>query len=161
MARRKSGWISSGGFCSSLRCEPIRSSAASRSRVNLLVVLAKGGAAGESDAPLGLAEQSEELPGELFQTLQDAVELRRAELLHAADHGDVAAQILQPVVAHRDAEVLAGHVFNFVRFVEDHGVIIGQDAAFVVIVLQRKIGEEQMVIDDDDVAFQRRAGASA
>ncbi len=46
-----------------------------------------------------------------------------------------------------------GDVFDFVRFVENDGVVIGQDAALVVLVLERKIGEEQVVIDDDDVAF--------
>ena len=38
-------------------------------------------------------------------------------------------------------------------FVEDHGVVFGQDAAFVVFVLDGEVGEEEVVIDDDDVAF--------
>ena len=56
--------------------------------------------------------------------LEDAVQLRRAELLHAAERGDVAAQLLKLVVADGDAEVLAGDVLDFVRFIEDHGVRI-------------------------------------
>ena len=84
----------------------------------------------------------------------------RAELLHAAHGGDIAAQLLEAVVADRDAEILAGHVFDLVGFVEHHGVILGQDAALVVLVAQREVGEEQVVVDDDDVAFLRRAGAS-
>ena len=73
--------------------------------------------------------------GEFVQALQDAVQLRRAELLHAAEHAEVAAQILEAVVADRDAEVLAGDVLDLVRFVEDHGVVVGEDAALVVLVL--------------------------
>ncbi len=57
------------------------------------------------------------------------------------------------IVADRNAEILARDVFDLVRFVEDHGVIIGQDAAFVVLVFQREVGEEEVVVDDDDVAF--------
>ena len=140
---------------SSLRCEPISSSAASRSDVGLFVLFAEGVAALEGDAPFGLAEQGEELRRKLVEALQDAVQLRRAELLHAADGRDVAAQLLEAVVADRDAEVLAGDVLDLVRFVEHHGVIFGQDAALVLLVAQREVGEEQVVIDDDDVAFER------
>ena len=80
--------------------------------------------------------------------------------LRAADGGDVAAQLLEAVVADGDAEVLAGDVLDFVRLVEHHGVVFGQDAAFVVLVLERQVGEEQVVVDDDDVALAAPAGAS-
>ena len=83
-----------------------------------------------------------------------------AEFLHAAHRGDIAAQFLEAVIADRNAEVLTGHVFDLVGFVEHHGVILGQDAALVVFVADREVGEEQVVVDDDDVAFLRRAGAS-
>ena len=46
-------------------------------------------------------------------------------------------------------------VFDFVGLVEHHRVIIGQDAPLVVLVLQREIGEEEVVVDDDDVAIER------
>ena len=49
-----------------------------------------------------------------------------------ATTADVAAQFLEAVIAHRHAEILAGDIFDFVRFVEDDGVIFGQDAALVV-----------------------------
>ncbi len=42
---------------------------------------------------------------------------------------DIAAQILNPVGADREAEVLAGDVFDFVRFVEDDRVVVGQNAS--------------------------------
>ena len=44
-------------------------------------------------------------------------------------------------------------VFDFVGFVEHHGVVFGEDAAFVGLVAEREIGEEQVMVDDDDVAF--------
>ena len=49
---------------------------------------------------------------------------------------------------------MPGHVLDLVGFVEDHRGVFGDDAAEVV-VLYRQVGEEQMVIDDDDVAFVR------
>ena len=68
---------------------------------------------------------------------------------------EIAAQVLDAVIADGDAEILAHHVFDFVGFVEHHGMIAGQDAALVVLILQGEIGEEEVVVDDDDVAFQR------
>ena len=88
-----------------------------------------------------------------------AVQFARAEFLLPRHGGDVAAQFLEPVVADGDAEILPGHVLHFVRLVEDHGVILGQDAA-VVVLPSRQVGEEQVVVDDDDVAFVAPAGAS-
>src|ERR1035437_2650128 len=124
-------------------------------RVNLLIVLAEGVTAGEGDAPVSLAKEAEKLRGEFVETLQDAVQFRRAELLHPADEAEIAAQVLDAVIADPDAEILAHHVFDFVGFVEHHGMIRGQDAALVVLILQGEIGEEQVVVDDDDVAFER------
>ncbi len=60
------------------------------------------------------------------------------------------------VVADAHAEVFAGHVFDLVRFVEHHGGVFGNDAAEIV-VLHRQVGEEQVMIDDDDVALMRAA----
>ena len=48
---------------------------------------------------------------------------------------------------------MAGHVFDFVGFVEHHGVVLGQNAAFVIFVFDRQVGEKQVVVDDDDVAL--------
>ena len=45
------------------------------------------------------------------------------------------------------------HVLDFVGLVEDHGVILGEDAALVVRASECEVGEEQVVVDDDDVAF--------
>src|ERR1017187_1084957 len=85
----------------------------------------------------------------------DAVQLRRAELLHPADRAQIAAQVLYAVIADAHAEILAHHIFDFVRLVEHHGMVVGQDAALVVLILEGEIGEEKVVVDDDDVAFQR------
>ena len=96
--------------------------------------------------------------GQLLQPFDDAVEFLRAKLLLAGDAGDVAAQLLEPVVADLDAEVLAGDVFDFVGFIEHHGVIFGQDAGDIFL-LDGEVGKKQVMVDDDDVAFGRRAGA--
>ena len=39
------------------------------------------------------------------------------------------------------------------RFVEHHGVVLRQNAALMVLVAQGEVGEEKVVVDDDDVAF--------
>ncbi len=95
LVRRKSGMISSGGFVQQLQVRADQFERRQQVAVDLFVVFAEGVAAGERDAALGFAEEAEEVRRKLFEALQDAVELRGAELLHAADHGDVAAQILE------------------------------------------------------------------
>ncbi len=60
------------------------------------------------------------------------------------------------------SEILAGYVFDVVGFVEDHGAVVGDDAASFAPLgsthgsaLHGEIGEEQVVVDDDDVARLR------
>ena len=77
------------------------------------------------------------------------------KFLVRARTADIAPQILEAIVADGDAEILPGDVLDLVRFVEHHGVILRQDAACELFVLQRQVGEEQVVIDDDDVALRR------
>jgi hypothetical protein len=59
-------------------------------------------------------------------------------------------------VRYGDAEVLTRDIFDLVRFIEDHRIVFGQNGA-EFFVLQREVGEEEMVIDDDDVAFRSAA----
>ena len=47
-------------------------------------------------------------------------------------------------------EVIAGHVFDLVRFVEYDRRILRQNAAKIVLA-QRQVGEKQMMIDDDHI----------
>ncbi len=51
---------------------------------------------------------------------------------------------------------MAGNIFDLVRFIEDDGRIFGQDAAERLIA-HGQIRKEQVVINDDDVAFERAA----
>ena len=64
----------------------------------------------------------------------------------------VAGQFFKAVIGNLAAEIIAGHVFNFVGFVENYGGIFRKDAAEVVL-FQGQVGEKQMVIDDDEVGF--------
>ena len=72
----------------------------------------------------------------------------------------VAAQLFESPVADGNAEIAAGNVFQFVAFVEDHRADLGQNAGIgrvLGLLLDGEIGEEQMMIDDDDVALHRLA----
>jgi hypothetical protein len=69
-----------------------------------------------------------------------------------AVYAHVASQVDDLVIAQRLAEVLSGDIFNLMRFVKDHGCVFRQDGAEVLF-LHRKVGKEEVVVDDDDVAF--------
>jgi hypothetical protein len=124
--------------------------------VDLFVALHKLGAPGEGGAALWRGQHGKQIVGQLFEAVQNAIQLGGAELLGAGNGGDVATQLLEAVIADGDAEILPGYVLDFVRFVEHHRVIFGQDAAFGITILQhllqRQIGEEQVMVDDHDVA---------
>ena len=79
-------------------------------------------------------------------------------LLHRAL--DVARQFFHPQIAHRNAEIIPRHIFQFVRFVENHRGRFGKDSGVgraIGLQLDGEIGEEQMMVDDDDVALHRAA----
>jgi hypothetical protein len=65
----------------------------------------------------------------------------------------VAADFVDFVRGHLDPEVLGGHVLDEVGFVQDQGVIGGNDLA-VVAVLHREVGAEKVVVDHHDVRLQ-------
>ena len=72
----------------------------------------------------------------------------------------VAAQLLKARVADGNSKVASRHVFQFVGFVENHGADLRQDSGIgriLGLLLDGKIGEEQMMVDDDDVALHRPA----
>src|SRR5262249_40194477 len=54
------------------------------------------------------------------------------------------------IVGNLAAEIVARDVFHFMRFIENDGGIFGKDAAEVVL-LEREVGEKEMVIHDDEV----------
>ncbi len=68
----------------------------------------------------------------------------------------IAGELGQLARRQRHRKELARELRNLVRFVEDERVRAGQDLAEAFL-LDRKIGEQEMMIDDDDVGFLRRA----
>ena len=81
-------------------------------------------------------------------------------LLAAQQRIGVARQLFKANVADRKAEVTGSHLFQLVRLVEDHRRGLGQNARVGRaggLLLDGEVGEEEMVVDDDDVRFQRLA----
>ena len=78
-----------------------------------------------------------------------------------AEHGlGVAGELVETGVGEGDAEVVAGDVFQLVSFVEDDGGGFGEDAGVgsaAGLLLDAEVGEEKMVVDDDDVRLKRLA----
>ncbi len=108
----------------------------------------------ERHAPFRLAEQQEELLRAIVQRVQHPIQLARSKLLGPRNQRDIAPQLLELVVAHSHAEIFPGHILDLVRLVEHHRGVIRDDAA-EVLVLHRQVGEEQVMIHDDDVALVR------
>src|ERR687889_826379 len=52
------------------------------------------------------------------------------------------------------AEVFGGHVLDLMRLVEDDGRVVRDDLAELA-AAQREVGEEEVVVDDDDVGVGR------
>src|SRR5438874_8097959 len=74
---------------------------------------------------------------------------------------NVARQFFHACVADRNAEVIAGYFFQFVRLIEDDNSTVGEDAGIGRVLsfqFDGKVGEEEMMIDDDNVAL---GGAAA
>ena len=79
---------------------------------------------------------------------------RRFDSQNAKHAFRVARQLLEAIARKLAAEIIAGHVFDLVRFVENDGGIFRQDRAEIVLP-DREIGEEEMMVDDDEVRFVR------
>ena len=70
---------------------------------------------------------------------------------------DVARQIFHAQVANRNAEIVSGDVFQFVRLVENHRGRFRQDARVGRVFrlqLDGEVGKKQVMVDDNDVAFR-------
>src|SRR3972149_6361930 len=67
--------------------------------------------------------------------------------------GRVSGELLDTETAHRHAEVLSGHVFDLMRFLQYQKIIVGQYFAVGALSYQQ-IGKQEMVVDDDDVALR-------
>ena len=84
--------------------------------------------------------------------------LWRVELFALQKALDVARQFVHPQVANRNSKVVAGDFFQFVRFVENNGAALGKDAGVgraLGFEFDGEVGEEEVMIDDDDVALSR------
>ena len=123
--------------------------------IRLLVLFEEGRSPGEVGPPFVRWQQAKKQRFRFPQQIERPVEIRRPESLRARCLQHIAPQILEPVAADGDAEILAGDILQLVRLVEHDRVILGQNAAGQLLILQRQIGEEEMVIDDDDVALGR------
>ena len=72
----------------------------------------------------------------------------------------ISAQLFHAGIADRHPKVAAGHIFQFVSFVENDCTGLGKNARvgrIFRLLLDRQIGEEKMMVDDDDVALHRSA----
>src|SRR2546423_14295748 len=64
----------------------------------------------------------------------------------------IAGQFFESEIRNLPSEIIAGHVFHLVRFVEHHCRIFRQYASEIVL-LERQVGKEQMVIHDDQIGL--------
>src|SRR4029077_18553183 len=72
----------------------------------------------------------------------------------------IAAQLLESPIAHRNSEIASGNIFQFVALVKNDGPSFGQDSSIggiLGLLLDRKISEKQVMVDDDDVTLHRLA----
>ena len=73
---------------------------------------------------------------------------------------DVADELVDALGAEADAEVVGGDLFELVGLVEDDGGGFGEDAGVGGVgglLLDAEVGEEEVVVDDDDVGLERFA----
>ena len=110
----------------------------------------------EREASFSRRQQREEELRPLPQASQRSRKRCRKHPVMLQRSLDIPRQIFHSQVAHRDSEVVPRHIFQFVRFIENHRRRFRQDArvgcAFGL-QLDGEIGEEQMMIDDDNVAL--------
>ncbi len=113
-------------------------------------------AVGEGEAAVALGEQREEKLRALADASGELDEIGGDDLFFADGDFEIAQEVFDLEVGDRDAEVAGGNVFELVSFVEDDAGGRGQDSgvgSFLGGELDREVGEEEMVVDDDDVAL--------
>jgi hypothetical protein len=81
--------------------------------------------------------------------------------LFGLEHGlDITGQLVEALGSEADAEVVACDVLEFVRLVEEDGCGGGEDACVggrASLQLDGHVGEEEVVVDDDEVGLERLA----
>ena len=113
-------------------------------------------AVGEGEASIAFREQREEELRALADASGELEEIGGDHLFFADGDFEIAEKIVYLEVGNADAEVAGGNILEFVSFVEDDAGSDGQDTgvgSFLGRELDREIGEEEMVVDDDDVAL--------
>ena len=104
------------------------------------------------------AKEREELCRAISRDRERVIQLLRPEILAARERKNIARELFKLVARNRDAEILPCHIFDFVRFVENHRAVVRNDAALFAAdrpALHREVREKQMMIHDDDVAGLR------
>src|SRR5690606_1625707 len=64
---------------------------------------------------------------------------------------DVADEFVDLEIRDLKTEVIRGDIFYQMGLIEDHGAVIGNDAA-VLVAADAKVGEKEMVVNDDDIS---------
>ncbi|MYK87623.1 MAG: hypothetical protein F4018_04345, partial [Acidobacteria bacterium] len=107
-------------------------------------------------------KRAEEEMGVAAHTVQQVQQLEHRRFLEldgrrriACDESPaVVVQLVEPVVADGDPEVLRGHVFELMRFVDHRDRARGNDLA-VRALAHGGVRAQQMMVDDDDVRLRR------
>jgi len=110
----------------------------------------------EREAPLALGKHREKQLRALTPTPHRTYHSRRQHLVAHQRSFHIARKFFQSLVAQGNAEVTSGHVFQFMSFVENHRPHLRQDARIgrvLRFLLDREVRKEEMMVDDDDVAF--------
>src|SRR5258707_9908250 len=113
---------------------------------------------GESRSAFSWWQQAKEKSRTLPQPCQRLNHSRRNSFLLLQRGLNVARQFFKTQIADAHAKITSCHVFQFVRFVENHGGKIRQNARIGAAGLsQRQVGKEKMVVHDDDVTLRGAA----
>ena len=135
------------------RFQRLRSAATARRRPSRFCSRKAARAAGSNGERPSRGGKALEKFVRAFAQARHAPQQRRPALLRQPHRlFGVARQLLEAVIGNLPAEVIAGHVLDFVRLVENHRRIFRQDAAEIVLP-QRQVREKQVMIDDDHVGF--------
>ncbi len=111
-------------------------------------------------SPLALRQQREEKHGPVAQALHRPGQRARKLLLALQRTLYVPAKLFHARIADSDSEIAPGDIFEFMRFIENHRTDLRQDSRIrrvLRLLLDRQVGKEKMMIDDNDVAFHRPA----
>ena len=126
----------------------------------LAVFLQKLAAGVEGEPSFVRGQQREKQLRALPQRLNRSRHLGGVKFLAVQEVFNIARQFVHPQVTDRNPEVAAGDIFQFVRLVENHRPALGKHAGVgraLGFELDGEVGEEQVVVHDDDVALGRVA----